>query len=97
MKQFPKENINPPVCKGSFYWFGVAMISSCKPVFDKCFDNYQVEDALREAGVILPETETDTESCCLVVLFPTRKAGEAFIDRLNTYLKLKAPYEPKES
>ncbi len=72
------------------YYFDCAMITACKPVFDRCSDNYEVEDVLRKAKVILPQNQTDTESCALVLNFSSRKAGEAFIDRLNRYLEQKS-------
>lgn len=71
------------------YWFECAMISTCKPVFDKCADNYEVETMLRDARVIHKRTKTDTESSALVVLFASEKAGDSFIERLNAFLVLR--------
>lgn len=68
------------------YWFECAMVSTCEPVFDGCESNYEVEEVLRQAKVILPQNQTDSESCALVVQFSTPKSGEKFIDRLNAYL-----------
>lgn len=68
------------------YWFSAAMISSCKPLFNKCEDNYEVEALLKKAGVLNADCYTDTESCEMVVLFKQRKHGTAFLSRLNKYL-----------
>lgn len=76
------------------FWFECSMISTCKPVFDKCGDNYDVEKILRRAHVLLPSNRTDTESCALVVNFSSRASGEGFINRLNNYLASKTPEEP---
>lgn len=81
---FSKASIN--VTEPNHYWFEASMISTCKPVFKDCSSNYDVESALRKAKVIRKNNRTDTESSALVVLFASRKAGEAFIDRLNNYL-----------
>jgi hypothetical protein len=83
MRQFTRSNIRG---SSSRYWFECAMVSACSPVFNDCYDNYDVEHKLRKAGVLRDEDETDTETCALVVLFQTQEAGALFIDRLNTYL-----------
>ena len=98
IKQFSYENISKERSEfdGKF-WFTADMVGSCRPVFDKCEHNHDVEDVLRKAGVIRKNTVTDTESCQLWVYFSTRKAGAAFIDRLNKFLvkaqkKIKTAY-----
>lgn len=75
------------------FWFEAAMISTCRPVFDRFDSNYEVEGALLEAGVIQPEhgDQCDSETCALVVNFSSREQGEKFIDRLNEYLANKEP------
>lgn len=85
MKQFEKvsiQSIDP-----SYFYFDCGMVHTCKPTFDRCDTNYDVEAVLRKAGVIRKNNRTDTESCSLVVLFSTRKAGEAFLARLNKFLE----------
>lgn len=72
--------------KKPYWFFDCGMISTCKPVFDKCDSNHDVEKVLRKAGVIRKNNRTDTESSALVVLFSSASAGEGFIKRLNTYL-----------
>ena len=74
---------------GSFF-FTAAMISTCEPVFDDLDSNYDVEDRLKAAGVIDDTCVADSESCQLWVTFDSREAGVAFIQRLNTYLSLRA-------
>jgi len=75
---------------GSGSWtFDCAMISTCRPAFDYCHSNYDVEDKLRKAGVIRKNTRTDSESCALVVCFSSEKAYGNFIGRLNKYLREK--------
>jgi hypothetical protein len=81
-KQFGYGSINE--LEPAQFWFECAMIGTCKPLFDNCANNYEVEEKLRKAGVIT--TDTDSESCALVVLFNSMGDGEAFIDRLNAYL-----------
>jgi hypothetical protein len=87
MKTFDTTSINK--LNGGSFWFEAAMCSTCRPAFDLCEDNYEVEDVLRKEGVLLPANKTDTESSALVVLFSSKKSGEAFLDRLNTYLAKK--------
>jgi hypothetical protein len=84
MKQFSEASI----CRGSnrSWFFDCAMISSCKPVFDNCSDNYDVERVLRKEGIIRRGMKTDTESCALVVMFSTKDGGQKFIARLNKFL-----------
>jgi hypothetical protein len=87
MKQFSTGSIHKMDDKKKPYWFfDCGMISTCKPVFDKCESNHDVEKVLRKAGVIRKNNMTDTESSALVVLFSSAKSGEAFIQRLNVYL-----------
>ena len=72
-------------------WFEASMVSTCAPLFDDCDSNYEVRDKLEAAGVIITAgMREDTESCALVVNFYSHDAIPGFIDRLNTYLKLKA-------
>ena len=72
---------------GKKVWsFDCSMISTCEPIFDKCDNNHDVEDVLREAKVISARNQTDSESCALVVRFSSQDSADAFIWRLNTYL-----------
>jgi len=91
-KQFNPHSIYK---SGSNYVFDCAMISSCQPIFDNCNSNYDVERVLRKARVIRDQDRTDTETCALVVLFKTRKAGQGFITRLNHYLQKQEGPAPK--
>lgn len=68
-------------------WFEAAMITSFPGVFDDCEDNYDVEDRLREAGVIAADNQTDTESCALVVYFKSDDEARAFCDRLKAFVE----------
>jgi hypothetical protein len=68
-------------------WYEASMISTFPGVFDDCEDNFDVEDCLREAGVILPQNVTDTESCALVVYFNDEQGAEAFGERLQDYVE----------
>jgi hypothetical protein len=87
-KQFNYQNVHK--LEANQYFFEMAMISSCEPVFDSCDSNHDVEQILRKEGVLTAKNQTDTESCALVVLFSNRKSGEKFVDRLNTYLAKKS-------
>jgi hypothetical protein len=88
MKQFSEKSLNRAEWSRSTpYWFEAAMLSTCgEEAFPGCYDNYEVEDALRKAGVIRKNNQTDTESCALVINFSSKSAGLAFIERLNKYL-----------
>ena len=89
MKQFSYSDINH-LSGESHHWFDCSMISTCAPAFDDCDSNHDVEDILKRAKVIHPKNLTDSESCALVIEFKSKKSGEKFIDRLNTYLKLRS-------
>lgn len=71
------------------YFFTCAMISACEPLFDNMESNHDVQRELIKAKVIRGGS-ADSEYCQLFVSFNTRKAGEAFIDRLNAYLAKRA-------
>jgi len=87
MKQFLYDHLDSVKDGGRTVWrFEEAMVTSCYPLFDHCYDNYEVEEELRAAGVIKAQNRTGTECCSLLVRFSSRKSGEAFIDRLNAYL-----------
>lgn len=88
MRQFSDSSLHDMQYDGkTVYWFECAMCSSCPGAFDHLDDNYEVERVLREAGVILPQNETDSETCALVVNFSTKAAGLAFLERFNSYLR----------
>ena len=91
-KQFTYDDLNTHAGRGEDgypYWFECAMISACEPLFPEDWDNHNVQDALIKAKVIRGG-QPDSESCALVINFTSKKAGEAFIDRLNAYLVKKA-------
>lgn len=67
-------------------WYEAAMITTFPGVFDDCDSNYDVEEVLREAGVLLPHNQTDTESCALVVYFNNAVDGREFSKRLHDYI-----------
>jgi hypothetical protein len=70
------------------YWYlDCGMCSTFPEAFDKCGSNYEVESILRKHKVIRKDSKTDTESCALVVIFSTEKAGVNFIGRLNKFLE----------
>jgi hypothetical protein len=66
--------------------FTAAMVSTCEPLFNDCYDNYDVRERLERAGVIDSTVEDDSESCQLWCYFNNKADGENFIDRLNAYL-----------
>jgi benzoyl-CoA reductase/2-hydroxyglutaryl-CoA dehydratase subunit BcrC/BadD/HgdB len=66
--------------------FTAAMVISCEPLLNDCYDNYDVARRLKKAGVIDSTVEDDTESCQLWCYFNSKADGESFIDRLNEYL-----------
>jgi hypothetical protein len=72
------------------WWFEAAMVSTCRPIFDDCDSNYGVMEKLTVAGVISKYDKQDSETCSLVVYFTDAAMGEAFIERLNNYLRVKA-------
>jgi len=75
---------------GKPFFFTCAMVSTCEPLLDDCGDNYEVASRLKAAGVIMEDDDEDSESCQLWVNFTTREQGNHFINRLNSYLRLKA-------
>ena len=72
------------------WFFTAAMVSTCEPLLNDCYDNYDVARRLKKAGVIDSTVEDDTESCQLWGYFNSKAEGEGFVDRLNAYLKKKA-------
>lgn len=93
MKQFSYDDIQQmDAGEGDQFWFEAGMISSCKPLFDTCADNYEVEDKLIAGGVVTG-LETDIEGSAFVANFATKKEAEGFIDRLNAYLQMLAESE----
>lgn len=88
MKVFTENHIYESESSGKYpYWFECAMVSVCRPVFDRCDSNYEVERVLRDAKVIRKNNVTDTETCALIVLFSNKKSGVNFIQRLNKFLQ----------
>ena len=85
--QFSYDSLDNPNYRDR-WMFTASMISACEPLFGSCRSNYEVEEKLREAGVI--KTDTDSESSEMFVFFSTRSVGENFIDRLNEYLRQRA-------
>ena len=90
-KQFDYEDVEERHWVENEQWFfSTAMVSSCEPLLNDCYDNYDVRDRLKKAGVIDSTVEDDTESCQLWCYFNSKADGEGFVDRLNAYLKKKA-------
>jgi hypothetical protein len=90
VKQFSHDDIQKGFDEENPFTFTCAMVSTCAPLFDRIGtntdpDNHDVEKLLLAKKVIRGGA-TDSESCQLFVYFKTRKAGEAFIDRLNQFL-----------
>lgn len=71
------------------WFFTCAMVGTCAPVFDYCWDNYEVAKKLTQAGVIDEACLEDSEASQMFVYFKTREGGEEFIRRLNDYIKEK--------
>jgi len=89
-KQFDYEDVEEGYNVENEQWFfSTAMVSSCEPLFNDCYDNYDVRDKLKKAGVIDSTVEDDTESCQLWCYFNSKADGEGFVDRLNEYLEKK--------
>ena len=92
MKKFKVSDLNKSILldkNRNHYRFSCSMIGRCKPLFDNCEDNYGVERELRKHKVILINTETDTEMCCMYVYFRNKISATNFIKKLNKYLKNK--------
>lgn len=87
--QFEYSDLGEPTDCIDVWSFSSAMVSRCRPLFDDCFDNHEVEAKLRASKVIRKNNRTDTESCALWVYFSKREGAEKFIDRLNEYLRVK--------
>lgn len=87
--QFEYSDLGEPQDYDRRWSFSGAMVSRCRPLFDDCDSNYEVEAKLRAAKVIRKNNPTDTESCALWVYFSKREGAEKFIDRLNEYLRAK--------
>lgn len=88
--QFEEEDLDGPKEWDKRYSFHGAMISMCSPFLDGIYDNYAFEDRLRKAKVLRKNSQTDTESCEFWAYFSTKKAGLAFVERLNKYLRKRA-------
>jgi hypothetical protein len=84
-KRFSESDVKK--LESGLYWFECAMVSVCRPAFDDCGSNYEVEKKLRDAKVIGFKNHTDTEFSALVVNFRTEEAGRNFINRLNAYFE----------
>jgi hypothetical protein len=72
------------------YYFTCAMVSTCEPLFNGCYDNYDVESLLIKNKVITKACEADSESCQMFVNFKRKDTAKRFIDRLNKYLVKRA-------
>lgn len=68
------------------FWFECGMITTFRPAFNKCRDNFEVEEVLRKIRVIKPDNKTNTGEHKLVVFFSSKTRAYNFIDRLNAYL-----------
>jgi len=70
------------------YTFTAAMVDSCRPIFDWCESNYEVEELLRKKKIIRTGKGcmTDSESCQMFVYFKRKDGVNNFIKRLNKYL-----------
>lgn len=92
IRQFEVSDLNKPSRFDRRRSFCGPMISTCAPLFDdiRDMDNHDFERKLRDAGVLRKNSQTDTESCEFWAYFSTAKAGEAFIKRLNSYLRMRA-------
>jgi hypothetical protein len=90
--QFDESDLDEPTSWHKEWMFHGAMISRCSPLFDDIpyMDNYAFEKKLRMAGVLRGNNRTDTESCEFWAYFSTKKAGMAFVERLNGYLRKRA-------
>ena len=84
MKCFSSTSVSS-IGDGTFFFTG-AMVSSCAPLFDDCYDNYDVVAKLRKAEVIDDTCEEDSESCQMWVIFRTWSDATKFVERLNAYL-----------
>ena len=92
VKQFSYDSINKLDYDGTDYpyYFTAAMVSTCDPLFNGCYDNYDVENLLVKNGVITKACQTDSESCQMFVNFKRKDTAKKFIDRLNKYLVKRA-------
>lgn len=83
MRKFNYTSLNE--CQGKAY-FECSMISSCRPIFDEFYSNYDVERILCAHGVV-DDSCCDSETCALVVNFDSMVDARSFIDRLNGFLE----------
>jgi len=90
LPQFESCDLNPPLYSGHTWSFCSAMVGLCRPIFDECFGNCEVEDVLRKAKVIRANNKTDSETCQMWVYFSKKESGEKFIERLNKYIDQRA-------
>jgi hypothetical protein len=85
--QFDEFDLSEPTDYCKDWTFHGAMISTCSPVLDDLDDNHDFEARLRRAKVLRKNNRTDTESCEFWAYFSSQKAGMAFVERLNEYLR----------
>ncbi len=81
-----EEDISDLFNDGTVYSFYYSMVSTCAPLFNEMYDNYEVADCLKKAGVINEECSEDSESCGLGVYFDSEVKARGFIKRLNEFL-----------
>ena len=68
-------------------WIFVADLhDTCTPIFDECDDTPAILQALRSAGVLQRETDTQFDLHKVYIGFDDYKEALAFIQRLNQYL-----------
>lgn len=79
---------------GRLYVFSSAELLGQHPELQRyCFDYYDLEHVFREAGVILPEQSSATNSQCLYVYFGYHEEAVSFLLRLNQFLSKLNPEE----
>lgn len=70
----------------ALYWFEAPVLADHPGAFPGCRHHWDVEAALKRAGVIGPADRAESEPDVLVVNFPDEWAGFAFLRRLTTYI-----------
>ena len=80
--QFTPENLNSPSVEfDDPQWSFIADLREYFPDL-KC--NYEIEELLKQRGVVTEVDETDTESSCFYAYFKTPEEAFNFVSRLNT-------------
>jgi hypothetical protein len=83
---YSTEKITPHKFEGDKKWTVTADLRGLE-TFNNYESNYDIVDKLKEAGVLSPRTDEDSEFCQFFAYFSSKKSAEGFISKLGNYVK----------